>query len=295
MKTLYDILGVSPLATLPVIQKAYRKNAYKYHPDRNPDDQNATEVFQSISEAYNTLSNKDSRREYDQKNQLSKKNVEHEFNSHNDIFQSSNEDSSDDLNVQSEEDIADDLKIKISLEEAYYGCNKTISYRVKRNENYETKKVVISVPRGVRNKQILHIEQASLGHGEIQDLFVKVTVKKHPLFKIKKDDLILVVPVSVSDAILGTSLVIPTLTGQAKIDLPPKTHGGSGFILKNQGLISSEGGRGNLLVQIHIDIPDEITEKEKQWFKQFARERSRPPLVSKFNILSKKVLIKRAA
>lgn len=281
MKDLYKVLGVSSKASSSDIVKAYRRMASQYHPDRNKFPQ-AKEMFQAVFDAYSILSDESRRKDYDHEMSLLKKSLKKS----EDPLPNPEQESVLNLKGQKEQI----YKVQISLEEAFYGCDKIVSVQILKEGKLKKQKIKIPINRGVIHKQILEIET---GNRSIGSIFVRVLIKKHPLFKTKKEDLILILPISITDAVLGAHVRIPTLEGEIEFAIPPSTHAGSMFLLGGQGLLSSNGKRGNLVVQIHIDIPSHITEKERQWMKQFIRRET--PLVSKFNLLVKKSLSKKVA
>ncbi|WGH24675.1 MAG: DnaJ domain-containing protein [Candidatus Shikimatogenerans bostrichidophilus] len=139
MKDFYDILGVGRDATINDIKKAYRKLAIKYHPDKNPKNKKEAEKkFKEATEAYSILSDKNKRREYDQYGQTSSDgssmNFDDIFNNLGDIF-SDGFDSFTDFGLNSnKKDIRNrgtnlKVKVKVNLEDIYYGNNKTIKIK----------------------------------------------------------------------------------------------------------------------------------------------------------------------
>ena len=293
MKDYYRILNVSSASTKQAIRKSYRKLASQFHPDKNQSDE-AEEKFKQISEAYNVLSNEERRKEYDQ----SRKVV------HMDSFQS------DSFNAKQKMDhhkknqspppkefLDSSIVMELTLEEAHMGCERQIVFNRANNNSKEKKQLTVKIPKGIESgKQLKLVGQSHQKGGKKGDLFIEIKIKKHPLFRCDQENLIMQVPISVSDAVLGKQMSVPTLTGRAKISIRPGTQSNSLLILKNQGLFLEDGVRcGDLILEICIDIPSQIAEEDRKWFKEFKMREVLPSSVAQFNIHVQKLLLKRAS
>lgn len=184
--------------------------------------------------------------------------------------------------------------LSISFEEAAKGCEKMISFVRRRGQKEETAKLSITVPSGVRNGQRLKLrgegDSAQRG-GASGDLFVIVTLQDHPLFKRDGNDLTLDLPISFVDAILGTETEIPTLLGKASLKIPPGTHTGQVFRLKNRGFPAiGEHAAGDMLIRIVIDIPQEINESERAAIAKLSHLTQKSPMVAEFMINAQQVI-----
>ena len=293
MKDYYHILNVSPSATRQAIRKSYRKLASQFHPDKNQSS-TAEEKFKQIAEAYNVLSNEEKRKEYDH----SRKVVPIDsFQSHS--FNAKPKTSQKKKPSPSPSRLFLDASIvmELTLEEAHSGCEKQIIFNRINNNSKEKKQLTVKIPKGIEAGQKLKLVGQSHQKGSKKgDLFVEITIKKHPLFRCDHHNLIMQVPISMSDAILGKQMSIPTLTGRAKISIRPETPSNSLLILKNQGLFFENGSkRGDLILEICIDIPSQITEEDKKWFREFKMREGLPASVAQFNIQVQKLLLKQAS
>ena len=289
MKDYYQILNVSPSASKQAIRKSYRELASRYHPDKNQST-SAEERFKEIATAYHILSDEKKRKEYDQ----SRKNV-HNINSfQKDVFNTKS-------NTKKKAPVPKlfldaSLIMELTLEEACMGCEKQIVFNRINNNSKEKKQLTVKIPKGIGSgKKLKLVGQSHQKGGKKGDLFVEIKIKKHPLFTIDQKNLIMQVPISMSDALLGKQLSIPTLTGRAKISIRPGTMSKSLLILKNQGLFFEDGlKRGDLILEICIDIPPQITEEDRKWFREFKMREALPASVAQFNIQVQKLLFKRA-
>jgi molecular chaperone DnaJ len=107
--------------------------------------------------------------------------------------------------------------------------------------------------------------------GPCGDLYVTVQVLPHPLFRREGDDLFLQVPVAVHEAALGTRIDVPTLEGPARLRVPPGTQSGQRFRLRERGVPSRDGRRGDLVVEIRIVLPRLLDERSKELLREFGR------------------------
>ncbi len=294
MKDYYRILNVSPASTKQAIRKSYRKLASQFHPDKNQSDE-AEEKFKQISEAYNVLSNEGKRKEYDQSRKVL----------HTDSFQAhsfhAKQNTTQNRKTKSppppKELLDASIVMELNLEEVHMGCEKQIVFNRMCNNSKEKKQLTIKVPKGIESgKKLRLIGQSHQKGSKKGDLFVEIKIKKHPLFRCDQQNLVMQVPISISDAVLGTQMTIPTLTGRAKISIRPGTQSNSLLILKNQGLFLEDGiKRGDLILEICIDIPSQITEEDKQWLREFKMREVMPPSVAQFNIQVQKLLLRQAS
>lgn len=290
-KDFYLLLGVSKNATSDEIKKAYRKLALKLHPDKNPGNKRAEDRFKEVTEAYETLGDAKKRKAYDQfmnpqksgpqtssyggtrhDTYYSEENPQESFQeTFNDLF--------GDLfgSKSSRNARGADLKynLLISLEEASMGTEKTISFVKKNGAKDETSKIAVMVPPGVRQGQKLKLR----GEGDISsdgiagDLFVLISIKPHPLFVVEGNSIKLDYPLSISEAILGAEVKLPTLTGTVGLTIPPGTTSEKIFRLKGKGMPDLSGsGSGDMFVRVIVDIPQNLSTKQKELLKQFETE-----------------------
>lgn len=183
--------------------------------------------------------------------------------------------------------------LSISLEEAAVGVEKTISFVRQRNNREDAAKLAVTVPAGVKEGQRLKLKgEGDAGPGGAGDLYVIVHLQEHPLFTRKDSDVYLDLPIAFTDAVLGTTLEIPTLTGLAQLRIPPQTHPGQTFRLKSKGFPEVGGyGNGDMLVKIVVDIPNDLSENEKQTLKTLNDSaQNKSPLVNEFREQMRKVL-----
>lgn len=308
----YKILGVPKTASEDEVKKAYRKLAMKYHPDKNPNDKVAEEKFKEISRAYETLKDPKRKQLYDQFGENpSYAQAFHGFDpfsnynrqqGHQQSYRGGNpfqgfgggqdKDSFQDLfsdlfgeffNAQSgtrkpRATRGADLKytLSISLEDAARGGEKIIHFLRKRGNTEKAAKIAVKLPAGVKTGQKLklaHEGDDGENGGSAGDLFVIIHIAKHPIFELRDSDVWVDFPIPLHIACLGGSLEVPTLTGRVMLTIPPMTPSGKIFRLKNKGFPNDSGREnGSQYIKVLVDIPSELTEKEREFVESLSKK-----------------------
>ena len=285
-KDYYKVLGVSKTATKDEIKKAYRKLAQRYHPDANEGDATAEARFKEISEAHAILSNDEKRAEYDQIRSFMEGGGERFYGFRPGGGQGSVRVNIGDLfgDVGGASNPFEDLfgfgprrpargqdmetSVRLTFDEAISGTTRSIN-----GAN-------VRIPPGVRDGQRIKVtgkggraESAQPG-----DLFVLVSVEPHPLFSQgNAGDLHLMLPVSFTEAALGTKLAVPTLDGQVTVKIPPGTQNGKTFRVRGKGGPRSGGGSGDLLVTVEVQVPTRLNKQERESLEKFAAAHKASP------------------
>jgi curved DNA-binding protein len=162
--------------------------------------------------------------------------------------------------------------IMVTLEEAMRGSLRSVTIRHhSRAETYQVK-----IPAGVTEGQRLRVAgrgEAGTGGGEAGDLYLRVRLAKHPDFAVEDRNLIFEAELAPWEAVLGTSVSVPTLGGRVNIKIPPGTQNGQKFRLCGRGLPQrATGSNGDLIVVTRIEVPSRITESERKLWEQLQRE-----------------------
>jgi curved DNA-binding protein len=109
--------------------------------------------------------------------------------------------------------------------------------------------------------------------GPSGDLFLQVSVREHPLFSREGDDLLVEKEISFSEAVLGTTVEVPTLEGVKKVKVPPGTQSHTKMRLKGLGMPHFQGeGRGDEYVRVIVKVPKKVTEKSRGLIQELAKE-----------------------
>lgn len=277
-KDFYKILGVAKDVSEAELKKVYRKLAKENHPDLHPGDAKAEARFKDISEAYDVLSDKDQRREYDairamgggarfQQGPGSAGGFEDVFSN---LFGGGfpqggfggfggfgGPQRGQDLSTSSTIDFIDSIK----------------GTTLKINVGSET--VNLKVPAGIQDGQKLKVSgrgQSSPNGGPKGDLVVTIKVKPHAVFSRDGDNVRVTVPVTIAEAILGATIQVPLL-GEApvKLKVAPGTPNGRTLRVKGKG-VQRAGKEGDLLATVEIAVPSHVSDKAAKLIEQFDKE-----------------------
>ncbi|MBA3430816.1 MAG: DnaJ domain-containing protein [Actinobacteria bacterium] len=284
-KDYYKVLDVEESASKDEIKKAYRKLAQRYHPDANKGDSGAEQRFKEISEAHSILSNDDKRKEYDEMRSLLAAGgqrfygfrpgeggggVRVNIGDIGDIFGGGGGSGNgvfDDLfgfGTRSRPHRGQDVETEVMLtfDEAVNGATVSLPTGGKTR-----------IPPGIANGARIKVP----GKGEDDpfggpgDLFVKVRVQPHPVFSLKGNgNLEVTVPVTYPEAALGAQITVPTLDGEVTVKLPPGTPNGKVLRVRGRGAPKRSGGQGDLLVKVQVEVPQNLSKKEREALESFA-------------------------
>ena len=297
----YKILEVDKKATEAEIKKAYRKLARKYHPDLNPNDKEAERKFKEINEANEVLSHAENRKKYDdygenwqhaEEFEKGKQQRQYQGNGQqggfggfsgggfggggdfSDFFESmfggratggggrrSTQFKGQDFNAE----------LHLELKDVYTSHKRTLTIN--------GKNIRITIPAGVENGQQIKISGMGgdgSGGGPKGDLYITFTVANHTEFKRDKNNLYATVDLDLYTALLGGEITADTFDGKVKLIIKPGTQNGTKVKLKGKGfpVYKKEGEFGDLYLTYHIQIPTNLSEKEKELFTELATLRT---------------------
>ena len=292
-KDYYKILGLpNNNVTTDQIKQAYREQAKKYHPDINTTSNFSEERFKDINEAYKTLSNSSTRRKYDrmwtsrigkkQKNSgQAKREKKSAFAEFFQMFfgeiknnKTKSEETRDNKVPIKGENI--ETEITVSIFDAFYGVEKKLALRA---VNGKMREFNIKIPAGIRNEEKIRLMgQGKPGEngGKAGDLLVRIHIENDKKFTLDGVDLVTNLYVAPWEAALGTKLNISSIDEEILLYIPQGTQCGESLKLKEKGYLDGKGGRGDLIINIQIMNPTDITEEEKKLFEQLKK-------ISKYN------------
>ena len=277
-KDYYKILGLeTSRVSLDEIRLAYRASAKKYHPDVNVGDKLAEEKIKDINEAYKILSNSSSKRKYDRTwNANVGKKINNSQNARGktsmfNMFFGDITDKEENTNKDKKIPIKGEnieTEINISIEEAFFGLDKKIALRTIEGK---MKSFVVTVPSGIRNKEKIRlIGQGKSGKngGKNGDLFIKINIEDNNKFKIIGYDLYTDLFLTPWEAALGTRVEVESIDDTSKIYVPQGIQSGEKIRIPGKGYKNNNGGRGDLVAEVKIMVPKQITEEERKIFEK---------------------------
>lgn len=275
----YQVLGVTRDASDVDIKRAFRELARKHHPDVNPDNPEAGELFREINEAYATLSDQHSRARYDRYGHVGDGGGGGVgFGA---VVDAAQEMIGDVLRRRRSKQRGRDLRytLEISFEEAAFGASKTIAVPDDASDPNAARKreFTVVIPPATKDgaiKRIANEGEPGRGGAGPGDLHVIVRVADHPVYKRDGFDVRSEHTVSFSQAALGAVVDVPTLDGKVKMRIPEGTQPGRVFRIRNKGVPHGPGKtapRGDHLVKIGVAVPTELTPRQRELIEELAR------------------------
>jgi curved DNA-binding protein len=295
----YNTLGVNKTATEDDIKKAYRKLAMKYHPDHAKGDKAAEEKFKQVSEAYAVLSDKEKRQQYDTfgstgfQQRYSQEDIFRDFNFEDILrgfglggagFTNGRRGGSRKFSFgggapfgnftgQEAPIKGSDLiyELSLTLEEVVTGTSKQISFQHK----HQSENLTVKIPKGLITGKKLRIsgkgEPGPYG-GPTGDLYIKSKILDDPMFDVKGHDLHIKRSIKLTEAILGVTVAVPTIDGkELSLKIPAGVKHKTQMRLSGNGIpFMNEEIRGDLYVQIDVQMPKHLTKEQKKLIEQLA-------------------------
>jgi curved DNA-binding protein len=302
---LYQILGVARDADEDTIRKAYRKLARKHHPDVNPNDKSAEEKFKEISRAYSVLSDAEKRRAYDEFGEIS---LEGGFDAEaarrareafgarfgrggagpsgfegmegesfayedldglfSDLFARQGRARGRGIDVEAE--------LELDFMDAARGGEQRLTIgRPQPDGGVASETVTIRIPAGVADGG--RSRTRGMGGGGTKgapagDLYARIRVRPHPIFRREGRDLLLDVDVSVKEATLGAKIEVPTLDGRVTLSVPAGTDSGTRLRVRGKGIPNPSGGApGDLYATVQIRVPRGVGTREHELLDELSK------------------------
>ena len=288
----YEVLGVSKNASDDEIKKAYRKLAFKYHPDRNPGDKEAEAKFKEATEANEVLSDKQKRARYDQFGHAGVggnsssgnpfNSGSYSFNGRNFSFDFSGGDGNlDDIfstlfgfggsRTQRRRGADYRTVLTISFEESVFGVTKAVQV--------DGKEINLKIPAGIDDGQAIRLRgrggPAPDSTGEAGDLLVQIRVRPHKTLTREGYIILSEQHISMIDATLGCEAEIETIDGKITMKVPAGTQSSTPFKLSGHGIPMRGEERGPHIVNIIVDTPTNLSKKQKELLEEFRTAKKR--------------------
>ncbi len=299
---LYTELGVSKTATQNEIRSAYRKLAKKFHPDRNPGNKQAEEKFKRVQDAYDILGDEKKRQDYDQFGKAGVGQFVNEggnqyytwgegtkvkYDDLEDLFSAFGGGGGDDRASVFEQIFGgrggrtrrtatqprgpvkgQDVErvVNLTFDQAIHGTKVELDlvYNGRRGEKRQA--ITVKIPPNVADGQKIRARgKGGPGQsgGDNGDLIIVCRVARHPHFRREGHDIHLDVPISVTEAILGTKVDVPTLHGTITVTIPPGTSSGAKLRLREKGIPAAGNGStpGDQIITVQIEVPNSLDEE----------------------------------
>ncbi len=311
----YKRLGVTRSASQDEIQKAFRKQARKYHPDisNEPD---AEDNFKAVNEAYEVLRDPAKRKQYDALGnnwkagqRMSTPNGWEEFmrrqqagnfgrtsaGGFSDFFEAffggpgaggfggggfggqSNPFRSGG-GQRAPQKLNQEAEITVSLREVHYGVSKSITLQSMDPDGRggwktQTRTYQVKIPPGTTHGKVLRLagEGATQSQGNSGDLLLKVNIAEDPDFEVDGHDLQASISIKPWQAVLGGTIEVPTLGGSVKLRVPAGVQVGQRLRLRGQGLRQRHNVRGDLYVVVQVQIPRELSDKQRELYEELSK------------------------
>jgi DnaJ-class molecular chaperone len=272
----YATLGVKNDATQDEIQKAYRRLAKKLHPDLNPGNKAAEEKFKELSAAYDLLNDPDKRARFD-RGEIDASGTERPRQQYYRDFAdqdgwsayTSNAGFSDFGDYAGAEDILSEIfgrggragrrrrgqdvhyHLDLSFLDAVNGGKQSIVLP-------DGTTLDVNIPPGIRDGQVLRLKgkgRPAAGDGPPGDALIEISVRPHPYFTRKGDDIYVDLPISLKEAVLGTKVKVPTPSGTVTAAVPKWSSTGRVLRLKGRGAPRPDGSKGDEYVTLKLMLP----------------------------------------
>jgi DnaJ-class molecular chaperone len=269
----YEVLGVAPTATPGEIQTAYRKLAKTLHPDLNPGDKSAEDKFKEVAGAYDLLGDAEKRKRFDS-GEIDATGAERPQHPYYRDYAASDQahpyaDASGFADFADGDDAFAELlrraqqaranrrgadlhyRLPISFVDSITGANKRLTLP-------EGGTLDVKIPPGLVDGQVLRLKgkgAPGAGTGGPGDALIEVEVLADPRFAREGDDISLELPISLSEAVLGGRVPVPTPTGHVTMAVPKGSNTGTILRLKGKGAPRRDGGHGDQFVKLKVILP----------------------------------------
>ncbi len=278
----YKTLGVERNATEEAIRAAYRKLAKRHHPDINPGKPEAEERFKAINAAYSLLSDAEKRGRFDRgeidASGAEKPQARHFYRDFGDHpgggkYRSEANFGDEELESLFGEAFREFARRSANAQggDAHYTLMvdflDAANGAVRRLTLPDGRTLDVTIPPGLTDGQVLRLKgqgRPGIGEGPPGDALIEVSVAPHQLFRRQGNDVIMTLPVTLKEAVLGAKVAVPTIKGQVNLAIPPNSGTGTRLRLKGRGI---KGGDQYVELEVivpHTDEP-ELAEFLKGW------------------------------
>ncbi len=301
-KDYFKILGVSRNATDKEIKSAFRKLARKFHPDLHPNDEGAESEFKQINEAYEILSDEDKKKSYEQflhywfrnrdgnSRDFSSENNDQRFDEYLNF-----DDFLNDL-IGRFSEVGKEIYSNISLDNNPQALNLNAEFNLqisflealngtKKNLLVNDERIEVKIPKGIETGSKIRIKDKGniqSGKGKRGDLLIEVSIKSHPIWKVKGLDVYADLPMSLDELALGANISVASPQGVAYLSIPSGSLPEQKFRLKGQGLQNLDT-QGDLFFNLKLKFPENWSDEELKLLEKLRSVRIDEPRSSWFD------------
>ena len=278
VKNYYKILDLETShVSIDEIKSAYRQAAKKYHPDLNVGDNLAEERIKDINEAYKILSVPSSKRKYD-------RTWNAKFGKGQKAFSKSQKGAIIDMflgnvnDINKKQEKANPVKVKnieteinVNIYDAFYGLEKQI---VLKDVNGSSKTYTVKIPQGIRNGEKIRLigqGQSGKNEGKSGDLLIKINIENDDKFKLQGTDLYTDLLLTPWEAALGVRTSVKSIDDETKVYIPEGIQSGEKIKIPNKGYYIDKERRGDLIAEVKIVVPKQISKEEKELYKKLGK------------------------
>ena len=282
-KDLYQILGVQKSDDAAAVKKQYRKLARELHPDKTKGDKKLEDRFKGVSEAYEVLSDDKKRTEYDEMRTAFTSGRVPRGGGQAGPGGFQNGDFSDLFGSGNPQDIFSTLfgsgraprrggdiatETSISFRDSIFGTELNLKLAP---QGSAPSTITTRVPAGINDGAKIKLKgRGSLGQAGPGDLYVHINVIPHPVFSRKGENLLMTLPVTFTEAALGSDIAVPTLGGdEVTVRLAPGTPNGRTLRVKGRG-VKKGHVTGDLMITVEVQVPQRLEAKAKKVLEEFA-------------------------
>ena len=295
----YKSLGVEKTATADEIKKAYRKIARTCHPDLNPDDKNAEAKFKAASAAYDFLKDPEIRARFDRgeidatgaEKQERRYYREYAENTDSPYGRGKRfEDTVDPADIfaeflrqkggagpSSQNFSAPGPDRRYTLEVSFLDAALGAKTRITLPEGGSLE---VKIPEGTIDGQTIRLRGkggAGFGGGPPGNALVTLTVRPHSMFRREGNDILVTLPITIDEAILGGKVEVPTITGTVKLTIPKGASGGQTLRLRGRGVKAAGARHGDQKVELRIVAPPRIDDELASFMKGWRKDNGYDP------------------
>jgi len=301
-KDYFKILGISRNATDKEIKSAFIQLARKFHPDLHPHDEKAESQFKEINEAYEILSDQEKKKSYEQylsywfTNRDGKSKDFYRRNKYKGFDEYSNfDDFLNDL-IGRFSEVGQEIYSNISSETKFQSLNLDAEFDLqitfsealngtKKNLLVNDERIKVQIPKGIQTGSKIRIKNKGniqRGKGKRGDLLVEVSVKSHPIWKVKGLDIYSDLPVSLDELALGANISVASPQGDTYLSIPSGSLPEQKLRLKGQGLHNLDT-QGDLFFTLKLKFPENWSDEELRLLEKLRSVRIDEPRSSWFD------------